>query len=63
MASKSKLFIGNSRQTRRACFFPAVRAALAAGDFEHAQEFWDVRQISGHVIHGQKLGRTIGFRP
>ena len=40
----------------------AVRAALAAGDFDHAQDLLGrPYQISGHVIHGQKLGRTIGF--
>jgi len=40
----------------------AVRAALAEGDFLHAEELLGHRySISGHVIHGQKLGRDIGF--
>ena len=40
----------------------AVRSALACGDFSHAaQLLGHPYAISGHVIHGQKLGRTIGF--
>ena len=40
----------------------AVRAALAAGDFVHAEQLLGhPYAISGHVIHGQKLGRTLGF--
>ena len=40
----------------------AVRAALAAGDFIQAKELLGHGYaISGHVIHGQKLGRTLGF--
>ncbi len=40
----------------------AVRAALAAGDFSHASDLLGHSySISGHVVHGQKLGRTIGF--
>ncbi|SFL66725.1 bifunctional riboflavin kinase/FAD synthetase [Rugamonas rubra] len=40
----------------------AVRAALAAGDFGHAEQLLGhPYAISGHVIHGQKLGRTLGF--
>ena len=40
----------------------AVRAALAEGDFPHAEELLGhAYSISGHVIHGQKLGRDIGF--
>jgi riboflavin kinase/FMN adenylyltransferase len=40
----------------------AVRSALAAGDFQQAQALLGrPYQISGHVIHGQKLGRTLGF--
>lgn len=40
----------------------AVRTALAAGDFAHAQELLGhPYAISGHVQHGRKLGRTIGF--
>ncbi len=40
----------------------AVRAALAAGDFARAERllghpYW----ISGHVSHGAKLGRELGF--
>jgi riboflavin kinase/FMN adenylyltransferase len=35
---------------------------LAAGDFQQAQALLGrPYQISGHVIHGQKLGRTLGF--
>ncbi|MTW10993.1 bifunctional riboflavin kinase/FAD synthetase [Pseudoduganella eburnea] len=40
----------------------AVRAALAEGDFQHAQALLGhPYSISGHVIHGAKLGRDIGF--
>jgi riboflavin kinase / FMN adenylyltransferase len=40
----------------------AVRAALAQGDFEHAKQLLGhPYAISGHVVHGKKLGRTIGF--
>lgn len=40
----------------------AVRAALAAGDFNEANHLLGrPYQISGHVVHGQKLGRTLGF--
>lgn len=40
----------------------AVRAALAAGDFTRASELLGhPYSISGHVVHGKKLGRTIGF--
>jgi riboflavin kinase / FMN adenylyltransferase len=40
----------------------AVRAALAAGDFLHAEQLLGhPYAISGHVIHGAKLGRTLGF--
>ncbi len=40
----------------------AVRAALAAGDFSEAQSLLGRHYfISGHVVHGQKLGRTLGF--
>ena len=40
----------------------AVRAALAAGDFVRTGELLGHSYaISGHVIHGQKLGRTLGF--
>ena len=40
----------------------AVRAALAAGDFYQAKALLGHQYaISGHVIHGQKLGRTLGF--
>jgi riboflavin kinase/FMN adenylyltransferase len=41
----------------------AVRAALQAGDMTHAaQMLGRPYSISGHVIHGQKLGRDLGFR-
>ncbi|HEY8607566.1 MAG TPA: bifunctional riboflavin kinase/FAD synthetase [Noviherbaspirillum sp.] len=40
----------------------AVRAALAASDFGlAAQLLGHPYAISGHVTHGKKLGRTIGF--
>jgi riboflavin kinase/FMN adenylyltransferase len=40
----------------------AVRTALAAGDFEQSRHLLGHSYaISGHVIHGQKLGRTLGF--
>ena len=40
----------------------AVRAALAAGDLNRAALLLGRSyQISGHVISGQKLGRTLGF--
>jgi riboflavin kinase/FMN adenylyltransferase len=40
----------------------AVRDALQAGDFERTRELLGHSyRISGHVIHGQKLGRTLGF--
>jgi riboflavin kinase/FMN adenylyltransferase len=40
----------------------AVRSALAGGDFIHTRELLGHSYaISGHVIHGAKLGRTLGF--
>ncbi|MEZ5603489.1 MAG: bifunctional riboflavin kinase/FAD synthetase [Burkholderiaceae bacterium] len=40
----------------------AVREALAAGDFARAHELLGRPYfISGHVVHGRKLGRTIGY--
>jgi riboflavin kinase/FMN adenylyltransferase len=40
----------------------AVRAALAEGDFPHARQLLGHDYaISGRVIHGEKLGRTLGF--
>ncbi|MFZ6673726.1 bifunctional riboflavin kinase/FAD synthetase [Undibacterium sp. Xuan67W] len=40
----------------------AVRSALAAGKFEESTHLLGrPYRISGHVVHGQKLGRTIGF--
>ena len=40
----------------------AIRAALAAGDFARTRDLLGHGyRISGHVIHGQKLGRTLGF--
>ncbi len=40
----------------------AVRAALAAGDFAQTRQLLGHSyKISGHVIHGAKLGRTLGF--
>ena len=40
----------------------AIRAALAAGDLTRAERLLGHPYfISGHVIHGNQLGRTIGF--
>ncbi len=40
----------------------AIRTALQAGDFARAgRMLGHAYAISGHVIHGKKLGRTIGF--
>jgi riboflavin kinase/FMN adenylyltransferase len=40
----------------------AVRRALAAGDLARARDLLGHPYcISGHVIHGRKLGRTLGF--
>ena len=39
-----------------------VRRALGAGDFAHAAQLLGrPYMISGRVVHGRKLGRTIGF--
>jgi riboflavin kinase/FMN adenylyltransferase len=41
----------------------AVRDALAAGDMAHAAALLGrPYSISGHVLHGAKLGRSLGFR-
>ena len=41
----------------------AVREALASGDMAHVAELLGrPYSISGHVIHGRKLGRELGFR-
>jgi riboflavin kinase/FMN adenylyltransferase len=41
----------------------AVRQALAAGDMEAAARLLGrPYTISGHVVHGRKLGRELGFR-
>lgn len=40
----------------------AVRAALAAADFARVERLLGRPYvISGHVVHGRKLGRTLGF--
>ena len=40
----------------------AVRAALLAGDLDQTRELLGhPYAISGHVLHGRKLGRSIGF--
>ena len=40
----------------------AVRTALGQGDLAQAQQLLGhPYAISGHVLHGQKLGRTLGF--
>ncbi len=39
-----------------------VRTALAVGDLARARDLLGhAYHLSGHVIHGQKLGRTLGF--
>lgn len=39
-----------------------VRGALGGGDFAHARELLGRPfAISGHVVHGQRLGRTLGY--
>ena len=41
----------------------AVRDALAAGDMERAATLLGrPYSLSGHVVHGRKLGRDLGFR-
>ncbi|CAD5373968.1 bifunctional riboflavin kinase and FAD synthetase [Rubrivivax sp. A210] len=41
----------------------AVREALAAGDMARAESLLGrPYSISGHVVHGRKLGRELGFR-
>ena len=41
----------------------AVRGALAAGDMPRAEALLGrAYSISGHVVHGRKLGRELGFR-
>ena len=41
----------------------AVREALAGGDMERARALLGrPYSISGHVVHGRKLGRDLGFR-
>ena len=41
----------------------AVRDALAAGDMERARTLLGrPYSVSGHVVHGRKLGRDLGFR-
>lgn len=40
----------------------AVRQALASGDLEHAKQLLGrPYSISGHVVHGDKLGRELGY--
>ncbi len=40
----------------------AVRQALAEGDFDHAAKLLGRHyQVAGHVLHGRKLGRELGF--
>lgn len=41
----------------------AVRTAFGAGDMEAANRLLGhPYRVSGHVVHGRKLGRTLGFR-
>ena len=50
--------IGNNRVSSS-----AVRAALAQGDMARAASLLGrPYSISGHVVHGRKLGRELGFR-
>ena len=40
----------------------AIRSALAAGELDHAAALLGrPYTISGHVVHGRKLGRSLGF--
>lgn len=40
----------------------AIRTALEQGDLEQARQFLGrPYMLSGHVLHGQKLGRSLGF--
>ncbi len=40
----------------------ALRTALAVGNLDHSRQLLGAPfRISGHVIHGQKLGRNLGF--
>jgi riboflavin kinase/FMN adenylyltransferase len=40
----------------------AIRAALHTGDFKHASQLLGhPYTVSGHVVHGKKLGRTLGY--
>jgi riboflavin kinase/FMN adenylyltransferase len=40
----------------------AIRATLQQGDFQHASQLLGhPYTISGHVVHGKKLGRTLGY--
>ena len=39
-----------------------IREALAAGDFAHAEALLGRHyQLTGRVMHGKKLGRTLGY--
>ena len=50
--------VGNTRVSSS-----AVRAALAQGDMARAaSQLGRPYSISGHVVHGRKLGRELGFR-
>ena len=41
-----------------------IREALAAGDFAHAEALLGRHyQLTGRVMHGKKLGRTLGYPP
>ena len=44
------------------CAIPAVRAALAAGDFSRAERLLGrPYAISGKVVYGARLGKELGF--
>ncbi len=52
----------DGRNRRRARLGTAVRSALASGELEHATRLLGrPYSISGRVVHGDKLGRDIGF--
>jgi riboflavin kinase / FMN adenylyltransferase len=57
LAAMSEVLVNGERVSST-----AVRDALAGGDLERAQRLLGYRyEISGHVVHGDKLGRTLDF--
>jgi riboflavin kinase/FMN adenylyltransferase len=54
--------IGSVTEAGQRISSSAIRTALAVGDLERATNLLGhPYSVSGHVIHGQKLGRTLGF--